>query len=384
MTIAQNKSISYMLYGILVTISLLLLVIIFILDIKTSEQYVIAPAYCVVIIYNWLLPGRYTNLVTALVCSTLCLWAANANNQFALTTTNLQGINTIVSLLVIWVCTALVSIARSSFISMSRVNDRLQQRSELLTQKILEIDRQRLQIENSSSEIQKMNKALKTKNEELESFTYITSHDLQEPLRTIVGLVSLLKKRYHTTFDEKGTAMIDYISAASLRLTMLIKSLLEYSRLGILPEFTLIDSKSTVEAVLDDLYDQIEKTKSEIYIEELHSFHGSPMHVHQLFQNLISNAIKFMKVGQKPIVSIRSKISGRFVEFCIEDNGIGVTLENKAKLFRIFQRLNDSKEYEGNGIGLAFCKRIVELHNGEIWIDSTPGIGSRFYFTVER
>ncbi len=225
---------------------------------------------------------------------------------------------------------------------------------------------------------------LKQKNTELEQFAYVASHDLQEPLRTVSGFVELLKRHYSDQADESVTKYINYITDASDRMRRLVQDLLDYSRLGRQRILEPIDCNLVVEEVLTDLTMSIEECQAVINIDRLPVISGYATEMKQLFQNLLSNSLKFRKSGEPPVISISVIPKEEHWQFNVTDNGIGIEEKYWERIFIIFQRLHTKTEYEGTGIGLAHCKKITELHNGKIWVDSMADKGSIFYFTIKK
>jgi signal transduction histidine kinase/ligand-binding sensor domain-containing protein len=228
------------------------------------------------------------------------------------------------------------------------------------------------------------NKELERKNKELEQFAFVASHDLQEPLRTTASFVELLQKQYQGKLDDKADKYLVYISKSTERMKALIKDLLDYSRIGRKQQIELVDCNVVLQEMLADLAVAIEEKKAVIKSEHLPVIQGYPMEMKQLFQNLVINAIKFSKPGVAPEVNISVQRIKGFWQFAVQDNGIGMEEKHSDKIFIIFQRLHTRNQYEGSGIGLAHCKKIVELHGGKIWIKSKPGEGSTFYFTIKE
>lgn len=224
---------------------------------------------------------------------------------------------------------------------------------------------------------------LEFKNKELEQFVYIASHDLQEPLLTVRNFVDLLRDEYGSLFDENAELYLNFIYQSTERMRNLIKGLLDYSRLGGNQPKKQIDLNEMMDGIRDDLYTQIESSGARIYCEDLPLITGYETAIRQLLQNLLSNSLKFRKVGVAPEIYISGTRAGDFWKFEIRDNGIGIEDRFKDKIFAIFQRLHSHSEYEGHGIGLSHCKKIVEMHNGEIYVKSLIGEGSRFYFTIK-
>jgi signal transduction histidine kinase len=223
---------------------------------------------------------------------------------------------------------------------------------------------------------------MESKNKELEQFAYVASHDLQEPLRTISGFVELLQKQYRGKFDANADKLLDYISQASDRMKVLIKDLLDYSRIGREKEIRQVDCNRLLAEVLADLDKVIKESGATVRTEPLPVIQAYPTELKLLFQNLITNSIKFHKPGLAPAVAIGSERENGHWKFSVRDNGIGIDRQFADRIFIIFQRLHNRSQYEGSGIGLAHCKKIAELHGGHIWVESEPGEGSRFFFTI--
>ncbi len=244
-------------------------------------------------------------------------------------------------------------------------------------------------LEAQNESINKQAKILEFRNKELEQFAYITSHDLKEPLITISGMINLFIEDYDEKLDENGKMILGFINESSDRMRNLIDALLEYSRLGNTKEDTLIDTGTLIKSIEADLSNVIARTNSTLKTKKLPTIKGSEIEIRLLFQNLISNGIKFIKAGTKPIIEIDcTKIvdtmypNKGIYQFSIKDNGIGIAEKHKERIFSIFQRLHSREEYEGTGIGLAHCKKIVEAHGGDIWLESTEGKGTTFYFSI--
>lgn len=230
---------------------------------------------------------------------------------------------------------------------------------------------------------------LETKNKELEQFAYIASHDLQEPLNTISSFIGLIEEDYAENFDDVGKESMTFIKDASIRMKKLIDALLKYSRLGRSKEYSKVDCNTIIQELKSDLYSIIEKTGAKITVDDLPTVKGSDIELRLLFQNLISNGIKFIESGIVPRIEIScikknsSKNTSKEVwQFSVQDNGIGIPREHQERIFAIFQRLHSRDEYEGTGIGLAHCKKIVESHGGEIWLTSKEKKGTTFFFTI--
>lgn len=219
-------------------------------------------------------------------------------------------------------------------------------------------------------------------NAELEQFAYVASHDLQEPLRVITSYTQLLSRRYLGQFDEKADKYIEFVVKAAQRMQQLIEDLLEFSRLGSQKnELVPVECEAVLNIVLDHLNFSISMNDTTINREPLPVVLGDRTQLVQLFQNLIANGIKY-RTERSPIVHISATRIDNYWRFAVSDNGIGIAPEFFDRIFTIFQRLHTREEYPGTGIGLAICKKIVQRHRGEIWVESQLGVGSTFYFTL--
>lgn len=240
-----------------------------------------------------------------------------------------------------------------------------------------------------NKEIETQAKELAFKNNELEQFAYIASHDLQEPLNTITSLIDLVKEDYEDELDETGKQSLTFIQDSSKRMRSLINALLQHSRLGAMGSTSIVDCDLVVQNVKEDLQGRISETNAELTVEDLPTLTGSEAELRMVFQNLISNAIKFRAPDVVPKIYISCEKSlcndvkpKELWEFSIQDNGIGISEKYQERIFTIFQRLHSREKYEGTGIGLAHTKKIIEAHGGSIWLESAEGEGSTFYFTI--
>jgi PAS domain S-box-containing protein len=238
-------------------------------------------------------------------------------------------------------------------------------------------------IKKSENELKQLSEELLRSNKELEQFAYVASHDLQEPLRTVSSYVQLLATRYEDKLDQDANDYINFAVDGSNRMRQLINSLLEYSRVSRMKPFEIINTNAILTDVLLDLKDQISEKGAIIKYDELPDVYGDEVLIGQLFQNLISNALKFTD-NSKPEIIISGEKRNADCLFSVKDNGIGIQKEYWEKIFVIFQRLNSREMYPGTGIGLSVCKKIVERHGGKIWVESEPGKGTTFYFTIEN
>ena len=239
-------------------------------------------------------------------------------------------------------------------------------------------------VADRTSELKNANKVLAFHNKEIEQFTYITSHDLQEPLRTLTTFTKLLEEEYAGKLDEDGSRYIGFIYDSASRMRELVKGLLDYSLLGKKSVLMKADCNAIVGEVLADLEGIIGGTEANIVVNQLPTLNCYTTEIRLLFQNLIINALKFQHKTNLPQIKISAENLVKEWLFKIEDNGIGIDDRYKDKIFVIFKRLHNRSEYQGAGIGLAHCKKIVELHGGKIWVDSTPDVGSVFNFTIPK
>lgn len=223
---------------------------------------------------------------------------------------------------------------------------------------------------------------LERSNAELEEFAYVASHDLQEPLRMVVGFVQLLERRLADKLDDESREFMGFAVDGALRMQRLIQDILAYSRVSSRDSSVEpVDSAASVREALVLLAHQIAETGAEVDVQALPVVAADRTQLVQLFQNLIGNALKFCK-DRAPRIRVEAHRNGAGWRFAVSDNGIGIAPEYRERIFGIFQRLHTRREYPGTGIGLAICKRIVQRHGGEIGVDSAPGGGAVFWFTL--
>lgn len=239
------------------------------------------------------------------------------------------------------------------------------------------------EIRQKGREIEERNQELQRSNAELEQFAYVASHDLQEPLRMVASYCQLLQRRYNDKLDKDANEFIGFAVEGANRMQRLINDLLSYSRVGRkggdpVP-FEFADAVTTA---LANLKGAITDSGATITVSPLPRVVGVRMQLAQLMQNLIGNAIKFQREGVAPAISISATGEGPLCHFVVEDNGIGIEPQYLERVFLIFQRLHERNKYPGTGIGLAIAKKVIEYNGGRIWIESTPGQGSRFHFTL--
>jgi PAS domain S-box-containing protein len=227
-------------------------------------------------------------------------------------------------------------------------------------------------------------KVLEHKNKEAVQFAYVASHDLQEPLRTISNYISLFAEEQKGQMNETAENYLKVISRAAIRMQVLVTDLLEYSRIGNDSTDLEINCSKLVKEILKDIDQIIIENKATIEFDNLPLITGRLSGIRSLFQNLISNALKFRKKDAAPVIKIGAKDQGKHWLFEIKDNGIGIEKIYFDKIFMLFQRLHTRNEYQGTGIGLALCKKVIDMRGGKIWIESEYGIGTTFYFTIPK
>lgn len=231
------------------------------------------------------------------------------------------------------------------------------------------------ELRQAQESLKASNEELSQKNKELEQFAYIASHDLQEPLRKIRNFTSLAER--NLTEEEKDKLYFNKINTSAERMSRLIKDVLNYSKLSTgETEFVGVDLNAVLEEVVNDFEFLIEEKKAEIIIDALPSVQGVPVQLSQLFYNLIGNSLKFVEGNPSIKIAYEYLKDKGLHKISVIDNGIGIDSKYISKIFTIFKRLHHQNEYEGTGIGLALCKKIVQNHNGSIEINSTPGVGT--------
>jgi PAS domain S-box-containing protein len=221
---------------------------------------------------------------------------------------------------------------------------------------------------------------LRTSNDELKQFAYIVSHDLKEPLRTINSFSQLLSRKLSNTKDENISSYLGFITAGAKRMHLLLNDLMSYSTIGGKADKNaeIVNLNDVIQAANQNLKIKLEESNAEIYVDNLPQIKANTSQMIHLFQNLISNAIKFREKDKNPVINISYKKLKTSYEITVQDNGIGIDKAYQSKIFDIFKRLHNDDEYEGTGIGLSLCQKIVTNLGGVIQVDSTVGIGSTF------
>lgn len=238
-------------------------------------------------------------------------------------------------------------------------------------------------VRQANTALERANEALRVSNEELKTFTSIASHDLQEPLRTLTSYTQLLQRRLNNPADAETQQILDYIVSSAVRMRRLITDLLDYSYLatGEVQPFTEVPLTKVVEWAKLNLDTAVAESQAVITLDPLPTVQGQEGQLSQLFQNLLSNALKYRRPQEKPTVHVGAQRDGSFWRLSVTDNGIGISPEYREQIFRPFQRLH-GREIPGTGIGLALCRRIVERHGGRIWAEAAPEHGTLLRFTL--
>ena len=263
-------------------------------------------------------------------------------------------------------------------------NIELQHTQDQLLQTNILLEENNLLLEEKNLEIEEKNNLLEESNDDLKNFAYVASHDLKEPLRMISSYTTLIKKRYHDTLDETGQEFMHYIVDGAHRMKVMLDDLLSYSRVGTQEDTkTWVDMSDIMVIVNANLTPRLREQGAKLVVKEknLPAIKANNTQMIQLLQNLVSNGIKF-RGERDPVVTVDCRYDNNKYIFSVADNGIGITEENKKKVFEMFKRLHTRDEYEGTGIGLATCKKIVTKHGGELWVESTFGEGSTFLFSI--
>ncbi|MEM6724391.1 MAG: PAS domain S-box protein, partial [Bacteroidota bacterium] len=268
---------------------------------------------------------------------------------------------------------------------MDNSNENMMMVATDITERVLSEEKVQIQMDELNEKNVELEKYIDS-NLELENFAYITSHDLKEPLRNIRVFTQLLEKQYQGKFDEKGVEYMDFIKSSAAHMNQLIEDILEFSRINTEDiRYEQIKLESLFARVENNLNGKIQDAQAQIDYQNLPEvIYGHPTRLYQLFYNLIGNAIKFKQPDLAPKIQIRSEENATHWTFQIQDNGIGFEANYSEKVFLLFKRLHSRTEYQGSGIGLAICRKVVQQHHGKIWVDSTPGKGSTFSFSIAK
>lgn len=265
-------------------------------------------------------------------------------------------------------------------IALRAAQEELQRTNSELLQLTLELEDR---VAARTAELAQAIENLERSNQELEQFAYVATHDLQEPLRLVTSFTQLLARRYGGQLDQDAREFIGFAVEGAGRLQSLIQDLLAFSRVttrGRPP--APLDSRNALDKALIALQDAIRESDALVTFGDLPRVMGDRPQVVQVFLNLVDNALKFRRPEAPPHIHVSAERAGDVRTIRVADNGIGIESRHIGQLFQIFRRLHARNGYTGNGIGLAICKRIIERHGGRIWVESEPGAGSTFYFTL--
>ncbi|MCE5301127.1 MAG: PAS domain S-box protein [Spirochaetia bacterium] len=251
---------------------------------------------------------------------------------------------------------------------------------EVLLAVIHDIDYRKKSQEKTDMLIEKLERS----NRDLQDFAYAASHDLKEPLRMVSSYVQLIEKKYKGKLDNDADEFIGYAVNGAKNMQRLIDDMLAFSRLGTRgAEFENVDTAALIKEIETGIKFKIAEKNGVIEVFDLPVINADPTQIRQVFQNMITNALKFSKPDVPPVIKISAEKDGGFWKFAVADNGIGIDTKYYDRIFIIFQKLHPKEQYEGTGIGLTIVKKIIERHGGRVWLESMPGEGTTFYFTVK-
>ncbi len=322
-----------------------LIITLFLIDVATPLGIADGSLYIILVLFGWFMAKPIHTIILALIASALIIIGFNMSPEGNYI--DIAVINRGLSIFAVWTTAVLLYL----------INLRGQKLNDINT-KLLE------------------------KNKELEQFVYITSHDLQEPLRTNISMIDRLKNEYKDKFDDRGSKYLFYINQSANRMSNLIKGLLDYSRIGLKSELVPVNCNNIIKNIQSDLQLIIKETGTQFTIHTLPVLPAYEVELGLLFQNLVTNSIKFRKENTAPHIKISAKKEKQYWVFKFSDNGIGIDFKYHESIFMIFTRLHTQSSYEGTGIGLAHCKKVVDLHKGNIWVDSEKDKGSTFYIKL--
>lgn len=255
-----------------------------------------------------------------------------------------------------------------------------------VAERTAEIEEAYNKLKNNELKLKKTVKELERSNDELRQFTYITSHDLQEPLRTIASYAQLIERRYKGQLNSDADEFLDFMVGGVIRMKQQIQGLLDYSGVGKWNNFESSNMEDVLNLAISNLNALIKENNAVITHDKLPMVTADKKQLLQVFQNLIGNAIKFKKETEVPKIHISAYLDENNHEyvFSVSDNGIGIEEQYTDQIFEVFKKLHTIDEYQGAGIGLAIVKRIIEHHGGRIWVESEFSEGSTFYFTLSK
>jgi light-regulated signal transduction histidine kinase (bacteriophytochrome) len=331
-----------------------------------------------VIAASWLY-GRGPGVVSAVISALLARPLFFPNAAFRFDWSDLFRVAMFIGLSA--VISFLVGSRRRAEAAMKKVNDELERRVSERTAELNEANRE---LRLANRELEKTNQALRRANSDLEQFAYSASHDLQEPLRNVAVYSQLLTRRYAAALDEQGLEFLGVVNTGARRMETLVRDLLSYTQAGRREErgaIEAIDADEVLNRVLQDLGPAVEEAGAIVVNHGLPRVRVEEVHFRQLMQNLVGNAVKY-RGERPPRIEVSAARLGEQWQFTVKDNGIGIEAQHLHKVFGIFKRLHGQSQYPGTGMGLAICQRLVENYDGRIWVESEPGTGSTFHFTI--
>lgn len=263
-----------------------------------------------------------------------------------------------------------------------KYTDTLEHKNQILKANQEKLTKTKVMLETQNKKLSALNHELSVKNKQIEEFTYIVTHDLKSPISNINSIAEELQKLSENGEIKNPDSYLKHLAGNSNRMTKLIQGLMEYAEIGNSEYMTEVDCNIIVKEVLQDLSEQIKKSKAKILVGTLPVIVGNEREIRMVFQNIIDNALKFKKEEENPNLIIKAEDKPGYYLFSIQDNGIGIPAEQRGNVFNAFQRLHQQSEYEGSGIGLYGCKRVIDIHRGRIWVESEENKGSTFFFTI--
>ncbi len=239
-------------------------------------------------------------------------------------------------------------------------------------------------LRKSNDSLEEKVRLLRTQNDQLTQFNYATSHDLKEPINTVVGSIEMLRNSFTDQLNEESVKWMDFATKGAIRMDELVTGLTEYTNVGLKNKRSRVDVGVLVQDVLAEMHGSIKEAEANISVSEMPVIDVYDKELKRVFQNLISNSLKYRKPVERPeiAISVKENVNEGLWEFCIQDNGIGIPEKEFGRIFQLFQQLDKEKK-DGMGIGLAIVKKVIELHGGSIWVDSTEGKGTSFSFSIK-
>ncbi len=326
--------------------------ILFLIDLILPEEFYVSGGYAIVVVSSLLIRGKSHAIWLSIICSLLIIFPFLLSDYSPVKISHI--LNHLLAMIMIWI---------SAFFSIQvkKENQRLFEANKLT---------------------RRMNFILKNKNKELEQLMYMVSHDLKEPLQTVINFTSLIQDEIGEKENHNVALFLSFINKSTDRMNLMVKSILDYSILGSKRKIDTVDCNVLMNDIQNDLYAKIKESNALITVNNLPILRACEIELHSLFSNIISNAIKYQNKEINPEINVSASLNNEIWEFSIEDNGIGILPEHTDRIFNIFQRLHFDDTIEGTGIGLTECRKIVHLHNGTIWVNSKFNEGSVFYFTI--